>query len=426
MATVTTAVLCELKHITKGFPLPTGGEQVVLRDVDLAIYEEEVVALLGPSGCGKSTLVRVLTGLIQPSSGLVLVHGEPLRGMNPCVAMVFQNFALYPWMTVWQNVEEGIRAAVPDPEARSQRVAEVITKVGLAGHEEAYPRELSGGMKQRVGLARALGFTPEILCMDEAFSALDPLTAEGLRAEVLDLWKGRESNPKTVLMVSHDIREVVFMADRIVIMGANPGHIRNVLPNPLPRPRDYRSLAFQRLVDQVHDLLTQTYLPDVAPSPVPGPPALEPLPAATPSEIIGLVETLSGHGGQMDLFELANRARQEFGHVAQVVLAAEMLDFVDTPRRMVILTPLGQQMVAATPAEQQRLFRQQIQTVHLVQTVLDMLRRVGAVDRDDLLDHLVLHLPNQDPTRLLETLLQWGRYANLISYDETTHQARLG
>ncbi|HMC65061.1 MAG TPA: AAA-associated domain-containing protein, partial [Gemmataceae bacterium] len=212
----------------------------------------------------------------------------------------------------------------------------------------------------------------------------------------------------------------------IVIMGANPGHIRSMIPNPLPRPRDYRSLAFQRLVDQVHDLLTQTYLPDVAPSPVPGPPALEPLPSATPSEIIGLVETLAGQGGQMDLFELANRARQEFGHVAQVVLAAEILDFVDTPRRMVILTPLGQQLVAASPAEQQRLFRQQIQTVHLVQTVLDMLRRVGAVDRDDLLDHLVLHLPNQDPTRLLETLLQWGRYANLISYDETTHQARLG
>src|SRR5262249_30278721 len=162
------------------FPLPGGSDQVVLQDIDLAIYEEEVVALLGPSGCGKSTLLRILTGLIWPTSGEVLVHGSRLEGMNPSVAMVFQNFALYPWMTVWENVEEGIRSALPDAGARQQRVSEVIGKVGLAGHEDAYPRELSGGMKQRVGLARALGYMPEILCMDEAFSALDPLTAESL------------------------------------------------------------------------------------------------------------------------------------------------------------------------------------------------------------------------------------------------------
>jgi NitT/TauT family transport system ATP-binding protein len=426
MVTAPPAVLCELKRVNKLFRLPTGGEQLVLRDIDLDIYEEEVVALLGPSGCGKSTLLRVFTGLIEPSSGEVLVHGKPLCGMNPSVAMVFQNFALYPWMTVWENVEEGIRAAIPEIEARKARVHEVISKVGLAGTEEAHPRALSGGMKQRVGLARALGFTPEILCMDEAFSNLDPLTAESLRGEVLDIWRDRESNPKTVFMVSHDIREVVFMADRIIVMGINPGHIRSVLPNTLPRPRDYRSSAFLRMVDRVHDLLTQTYLPDVAPPPVPGMAALEPLPEATPSEILGLVETLSGYGGQMDLFELAGRARQEFGHVAQVVLAAEMLDFVDTPRRLVVLSPLGYDLVKADAPEQQRLFREQLKTVRLVQTVLDMLQRAGEVDRDDLLDHFALHLPNQNPVRILDTLLQWGRFADLITYDETTQRARLG
>ncbi len=426
MSTVTTTVLCELKRINKTFRLPTGGDQQVLREIDLPIYEEEVIALLGPSGCGKSTLLRILTGLIPPTSGEVLVHGAPLGGMNPAVAMVFQNFALYPWMTVAENVEEGIRAVLPDAPARKQRGAEVINKVGLSGYEELYPRELSGGMKQRVGLARALGFMPEILCMDEAFSALDPLTAEGLRAEVLDIWRDRETNPKTVFMVSHDIREVVFMADRIVIMGANPGHIRHVLSNTLPRPRDYRSPAFLRIVDRVHDLLTQTYLPDAPPSPPAGMTTLEPLPAAMPSEILGLVETLAGYGGQMDLFELAGRARQEFGHVAQIVLAAEMLDFVDTPRRLVVLTPLGQDLVKADAPEQQRLFRQQLQTVRLVKTVLDMLQRAGPVDRDDLLDHLALHLPNQDPTRLLTTLLEWGRFADLITYDETSQQVQLG
>jgi NitT/TauT family transport system ATP-binding protein len=340
--------------------------------------------------------------------------------------MVFQNFALYPWLTVWENVHEGIRAAVPNPTVRKQRVNEVLTKVGLAGHEEAYPRELSGGMKQRVGLARALGFMPEILCMDEAFSALDPLTAEGLRAEILDIWRHRDRNPQTVFMVSHDIREVIFMADRIVVMGANPGHIRQVLVNALPRPRDYRSPAFSRLVDHVHDLLTQTYLPDaIVPQPK-GPASLEPLPQATPSEILGLVETLNGYGGQMELFELAGRARQEFGHVAQIVLAAEMLDFVDTPRRIVLLTALGRKLVDADTPTQQQLFREQVKTIRLIQTVLDMLQRAGPVDRDDLLDHLALHLPNQDLYRLLDTLLEWGRYADLITYDETTQQVKLG
>jgi NitT/TauT family transport system ATP-binding protein len=418
-------VLCELRQVNKSFPLPTGTNQVILRDIDLCIYAEEVVALLGPSGCGKSTLLRILTGLIPPTSGEVLVHSQPLAGMNPAVAMVFQNFALYPWMTVQENVEEGIRAAITDESARKQRVCEVINKVGLSGHEDAYPRELSGGMKQRVGIARALGFMPEILCMDEAFSALDPLTAEGLRTEVLDIWRNRRNNPQTVFMVSHDIREVVFMADRIVIMGANPGTIRQVLLNNLPRPRDYRSPMFLLMVDRVHDLLTQTFLPDAAPAPSGAAPVLEPLPHAAPSEILGLVETLAGYGGQMDLFELTARARQEFGHLTQIVLAAEILDFVDTPRRLVVLTPQGHELVRADAPGQQRLFRTQMMNVRLVQTVMAMLERAGRVDRDDLLDHLAIHLPNQNPEQVLKTLLQWGRFADLISYDETTQEVRL-
>lgn len=427
MAEPTGTPLCELKRVNKSYRLPTGGEQLVLREIDLALQPGEVIALLGPSGCGKSTLLRVLTGLIEPTSGEVLVHGKPMRGINPYCAIVFQNFALYPWMTVWQNVEEGIRAALPDPAARAERVARMISKVGLMGHEEAYPRELSGGMKQRVGLARALGFQPEVLCMDEAFSALDPLTAEGLRGEILDIWQHRETNPKTVFMVSHDIREVVFMCDRIVILGANPGHIRTIVANSLPRPRDYRSPKFQALVDRVHDLLTQTYLPDAVPAANPAATvALEPLPRATPSEIMGLLETLSGYGGQMDLYELAARARQEFGFVIQIVQAAEMLDFVDTPKRLVMLTPLGRQTVAADVQEQQRVFREQIKSIRLIRTVLDMLRRAETIDRDDLLDHLALHLPGQDLERLLTTLLQWGRYANLIAFDETTGEITLG
>ncbi|HZU34474.1 MAG TPA: AAA-associated domain-containing protein, partial [Gemmataceae bacterium] len=215
------------------------------------------------------------------------------------------------------------------------------------------------------------------------------------------------------------------MADRIVVMGANPGYIRSVLTNNLPRPRDYRSPAFLRMVDRVHEVLTQTYLPDAPTPAATAPPTLEPLPQAVPSEILGLVETLAGYDGQMELFELAARARQEFGHVAQIVLAAEILDFVDTPRRQVVLTPLGRELVAADAPEQQRIFREQMKQIRLVQTVLQMLEKAGPVDRDDLLDHLALHLPNQNAEVLLSTLLQWGRFADLIGYDETTQQVSL-
>src|SRR5262249_12778684 len=212
--------------------------------------------------------------------------------------------------------------------------------------------------------------------------------------------------------------------DRIVVMSANPGAIRSVIPNGLSRPRDYRSPAFLRMVDQVHELVTQTFLPDV-PAVAVACATLEPLPEVTPSEILGLLELLAGYGGQMDLFELAARARQEFGHVAQIVAAAEMLELVDTPRRLVLLTPEGEAFVKADTPVQQRLFRERIKCLRLVQTVLSMFERAGPVDRDDMLDHLALHLPNQNPERLLHTLLQWGRFAELISYDEDSQLVRL-
>src|SRR5207249_1783820 len=224
----------------------------------------------------------ILAGLIKPTRGEILYHGEPLEGLNPGVAIVFQSFALYPRMTVMENIEAVLKAARCSGADMVERTRRVIALVGLTGFEEAYPRELSGGMKQRIGMARALSVNPEILLMDEPFSQVDALTAESLRAEVIDIWASKKGRLSSILMVSHDIKEVAYMADRIVILGANPGRIRTIVENKLPRPRDYRSADFNKLVDQLHELITGHELPD-QPVGVPAAPstALEPLPETT-------------------------------------------------------------------------------------------------------------------------------------------------
>src|SRR5689334_4203371 len=227
-------VLCEMRGVSHDFRLPNGQTLCVLEDVSLAVRPNEVVALLGPSGCGKSTLLRILAGLIIPTHGAVLYHGQPMTGLNPGVAIVFQSFALYPWMTVAQNVRTVLEAREVPAEEIGVRVQRAVERVGLAGFESSFPRELSGGMKQRVGMARALAVDPELLFMDEPFSQVDALTAEGLRADVVDIWSAKHARLSSVLMVSHDIKEVAYMADRIVILGANPGRVRTVVENRLP------------------------------------------------------------------------------------------------------------------------------------------------------------------------------------------------
>src|SRR6266481_5073692 len=258
-----TRVLCEARNISQDFTLPNGQQLRVLEHVNVTVGASEVVALLGPSGSGKSTILRMLAGLIAPTHGEVFYHGHPLQGLNPGVAIVFQSFALYPWMTVTENVKVVLEVLRLAPHEIAQRTERGITRVGLGGFENAYPRELSGGMKQRVGMARALSVDPEILFLDEPFSQVDALTAESLRAEVIDIWSVQEHNLSSALMVSHDIKEVVYMADRIVVLGANPGVVQTITENTLPRPRDYRAPEFLKLVDHLHDLITGHALPDL-------------------------------------------------------------------------------------------------------------------------------------------------------------------
>ena len=413
-------VLCDLRGISKDFALPSGGAVRVLENVSLEIRDRELIAVLGPSGCGKSTLMRILAGLIQPDAGEVLYRGQKLDGLNPGVAIVFQGAALYPWLSVRDNIVEPLRARGLDDAKADAAAMKVIQLVGLAGFEEAYPRELSGGMKQRVGIARALAVEPEILCMDEPFSQVDALTAETLRSEVVRFWEDKETNPKTIFMVSHDVKEVVFMATRIVVLATRPGRIRRIFENTLPYPRDYRAPAFQRLVDQIHAVITETEIPDVS---VPPPStAWEPLPEAGTNEVIGLLEVLGNRGGRENVFALAEDLGREFGHVLNVVKATELLGFVETPKQDVILTDEGRHFLDAGVDERKKLFREAVLQLRIVRDVLEQIQHAGGeLDDDVVLTSAAIRMPYEDPEKLLHTMVGWARNSNLFDYDPQRH-----
>ncbi len=410
-------VLCELRAVDKEFPQGTGAALRVLDGISLAVRSNEVIALLGPSGCGKSTILRILAGLTEPTRGEVLYHGAPLRGLNPGVGFVFQSFALFPWMTVTENVEAVLRAKGLAPAAVVERAARAIATVGLAGFEEAYPRELSGGMKQRVGMARAFSLDPEMLFMDEPFSQVDALTAESLRAEVLDIWAAQDKNPSSIVMVSHDIKEVVYMADRIVVLDANPGRVRTVVENTLPRPRDYRSPELLQLVDRLHDIITGMEMPDVVPAPST---AVEPIPHAGSSEIVGLLEYLDARGGREDVFRIATDTGREFGSVMTVVNAAELLDLVDTPRRTVLLSPYGLKFVRAEPEQRKALWRDQIMGLQLFRQVHTALQAEPRhrLSREFVLELIAVSMPTESYDAIFETFVSWARFGDLFWYDE--------
>jgi NitT/TauT family transport system ATP-binding protein len=415
--------ICELRHVSMDFPQPRGGPRRVVEDVSLALLPEEVVALLGPSGCGKSTLLRILAGLTRATEGEVLRGGVPLAGLAAGVGMVFQGFALFPWMTVAENVEAVLVAAGRAPEETRARAAEVVRLVGLAGSEEAYPRELSGGMKQRVGMARALALEPEALFMDEPFSQVDALTAESLRAEVLDIWAVKARNPRSILMVSHDIKEVAYMADRIVVLDANPGRVRTIVRNELPRPRDYRSAGLLRLVDELHDVITGMEMPDVAGPPrAAAAPSFEPVPDASPGEIEGLLEYLDARGGREDVFRIAAETDREFGRLIAIVNAAELLDLVETPRRTVALAALGQRFVRASLPERKVIWRDGILRLRLFQQVRDALEKSERrrLPREFVLELVAMALPQEDYENAFRRFVAWARYGELFAYDDAT------
>jgi NitT/TauT family transport system ATP-binding protein len=419
----TNDIICEMRNVNKTFHLPGGKDLKVLDNINLDVRRDDITAILGPSGCGKSTIVRILAGLIDPTSGEVLVHGQPLHGLNPAISMVFQSFALYPWLTVAENVSMGLNGRVGEPRKQKELVSRAIDRVGLEGFEEAYPKELSGGMKQRVGIARALVAQPELLCMDEPFSGLDVLTAENLRVELVNLWQDAKTDPNSVLIVTHNINEAVFLASRIVVLGANPGQIRKILDNPLPYPRDYHEAAFIAMADRIHDILTTALIPDEpVPAPVPAPAKpsrVAPLPHVGVGEMIGLLERVDAAGGSADIFDLSVEIGKEFGRVLELVKAAELLDFVDTPKHTVTLTALGRQLLAAKINGRKQLINQQLRQLLLIEHIIDMLQgqENKTVDEDLVLEELAVWLPTEKPQSMFKSIVRWGRYAELLGYN---------
>ncbi len=412
------------RNLFKSFRDETGADRWVLEDVSIAVHENEVVCILGESGCGKSTLLRILVGLVPPTRGDVLCHGEPLAGIHPGAALVFQNFALYPWLTVEENVAMGLDGLGLAPEDVRERTKRSIDLVGLESYERAYPKELSGGMKQRVGIARALVSGPELLCMDEPFSALDVLTAESLRSEVYRLWAGKEAGLKSVLMITHTIEEAVYLGDRIILMDKNPGRVRTVLKNDLPHPREYRSPAFQRLMERIHDTIVGIHLPDV---PRPAWTKPTPLPRARTGEITGLIEILHDHGDRMDLFELDSITQYDFGHTIAVTKAAELLGLVETPGDEVRVTETGKRFLAADVNDRKLIVRERCERLATFRLLLDLLerrpdRRLPAfVVRES----LAIALPSERPQQLFDTIVNWGRYAELFAYDSALDEVSL-
>ena len=413
--------IAELRNVDKVFDLPTGAKLKVLENISFKVDAGEIVALLGPSGCGKSTLMRVLTGLELPSSGEALAYDQPLHGFHPRAAIVFQSFALYPWLTVHENIAMGLERFELGPEEISNRIKRVVDMVGLEGFEEAYPKELSGGMKQRVGIARAVVGQPELLCMDEPFSALDVLTAENLRSEVLNLWLDHKVDIKSILFVTHDIREAVFLANRIVILSANPGAIRTIIPNDLPHPRDQRSTLFLSMIDRIHDIITKAIIPDEVTGLIPSalPQRIETIPFASPGEIIGLLEILDDNKGIIDVFDLASRIGKDFGSTLTVVKAAELLDFIDTPKQNVIFTDMGKKFLSGDINARKATFKQQIIQLRLFEIINSMLQRADQVSlqEDLVIEQLAILLPNEDPEKLFEIIVGWGRYGELYGFN---------
>ncbi|MDL2716286.1 MAG: ATP-binding cassette domain-containing protein [Acidobacteriota bacterium] len=413
------------RGVDKVYADEAGRKRVILKNVDFEVRENEVVAVLGPSGCGKSTLLRLLIGLIPPSAGTVEQHGKPLEGIHPGAAVVFQNFALFPWLSVSDNVRVGLNGRpLPAGEAE-ERVKAVLAAVGLSGHERDYPKELSGGMKQRVGIARALVGRPELLCMDEPFSALDVLTAELLRTEVYRLFTERTSGLSSVLLITHLIEEAVFLGDRIVVLGANPGTVRREIVNTVPHPREYRSPAFLQMVELIHDVVTGVHLPDSPSAPsatgpgrrVAGPVA--PLPAVRVGEILGLLEILADHGGTMNLFDIDALTDYDFGRTIAVAKGAEMLELVDTPKNDVVLTEIGRRMVSASTAGRPALLRVELLTLGVFGLVIRELAKDPdtPLTGDSVRDLLAERLPTVGASELFETLVNWGRSGQLFDFD---------
>jgi NitT/TauT family transport system ATP-binding protein len=415
------ARLITAEAVCKTYQAPTHPGRLVIDHIDFSLREGEIVAILGKSGSGKSTFLRILAGLTPASQGSVTYRGHELHGPAQGIAMVFQTFALFPWLTVLGNVELGLEAlGIPRAERRQRAVA-AIDLIGLDGFESAYPKELSGGMRQRVGFARALVVNPDVLLLDEPFSALDVLTAETLRSDILDLWIEHRVPTRGIIIVSHNIEEAVELADRIIVFGSDPAIIRADIPVALPHPRDHAAAGFRRIVDEVYTLLTT----------VPGREGAKRggridlayrLPDASIQQLIGLLDALSmpPFSGRADLPHLAESEHVSTEDLVVLTEALQLLGFAAVGGGDIETLPAGRGFAAADLQRRKQIFADQlmrnIPLVAHIRRVLD--ERPGhSAPETRFIAELEDHLSDDEAQRVLETVINWGRYAELFAYD---------
>ncbi|HNS07646.1 MAG TPA: nitrate/sulfonate/bicarbonate ABC transporter ATP-binding protein [Anaerolineaceae bacterium] len=424
-----TEALLQLEHVFQSYGAGVRRFTAV-ENVNLNLSVGEFVALLGPSGCGKSTLLRIIAGLQKATQGKVLYRGQQLEGVNPHTSIIFQTFALFPWLTVLENVSLALKAKGVEKHERDKKAEDLLDRVGLDGFESAYPRELSGGMRQKVGFARAMAVEPELLCMDEPFSALDVLSAESLRGELLELWTEGKIPTKAILMVSHNIEEAVFLADRIVVMDKEPGRIIAEHKIDLPHPRNRKSVEFQNHVDQVYAVLAGQTRPEkeelgTAPGEVG---ITRHLPEVEISDLAGLLENLAEGGNQKhDIYLLEDKLGITSDQLLKLTEAAELLGFSSIAKGDIELTALGQAFADASILARKEIFASCVRRIPLMRWLLSMLH--SAEDRrlkiEVILTALSLDFSTEEAEKQIEVLIKWGRYGELFVYDDDQEMIEL-
>ena len=420
--------LLDIHELRQTFPRADGGELLVLDGIELQLTQGQIVGLLGRTGSGKSTLLRSIAGLMPPSAGSITYLGQPVVAPAPGIAMVFQSFALFPWLTVLENVQLGLEAlGLPEVEIRKRALA-AIDLIGLDGYESAYPRELSGGMRQRVGFARALVVHPNILLMDEPFSALDVLTAETLRTDFLELWGDGKLPIKGVILVTHNIEEAVLMCDRILLFSSNPGRIIREIAVDLKQPRNRLDPSFRDLVEKIYVAMTARTQTPPRIETTPGTVAASIdtiLPRVSANLLSGLLEALAAEpfNGKADLPVLADELHMEGDDLFPVSDALQMMHLVEVEGGDIKLTDVGKQFVDADTDERKKIFQRQLLTyVPLAAHIRRILqeRAHHGAPKSRFFDELEDHMSTEDAEETLRSVTAWARYAEAFAYDDDT------
>jgi len=416
--------IISIKNLSKAYKKTSAQDLNVLNNISFDLQAGEIVALLGKSGSGKSTLLRIISGLLKPTNGSVTYRGSKVSKPVPGIAMVFQSFALLPWLTVLENVEIGLEALRIPRAERRQRAIDAIDIIGLDGFESAYPRELSGGMCQRVGFARALVVNPDVLLMDEPFSALDVLTAENLKSDLLELWQKKKTNTNSILLVTHNIEEAANIADRIIILGSDPGSVRANLPVNFQHPRNAESSEFRNLVNCIYTLMINASEEKSKPSFRETQISLGyRLPDVEPSELTGLIETIKSFDEKIDLPMLADELMMNIDDLFPIIETLEILGFAEILENGIHLSELGSGFADADLQTRKQLFAQRlldkVPLARYIRRILDE-KPDNRVSEERFLTKLEDYLSEEESIRVLRTMIDWGRYAEIFAYDFKT------